>query len=76
MLKNILPVSQNPRYEIFDYPFLSPTPLLAALTALQTILNRGHGTTTEKRVGSNNRFAFFVKGSIILPLIFRMKIYH
>jgi len=40
--EDIMTAGNNPRDEIFNNSFLAPSPLLAAFTALHTVLGRRH----------------------------------
>jgi hypothetical protein len=51
MRKDVLPVSGNPRYKIIDNPFLVPSPLLAALSALAALLGHSRGIPGESGAG-------------------------
>jgi hypothetical protein len=47
MREDILPVSGNPRYKVLNDPFLVPSPLLAALSALEAVLGHTRGISGE-----------------------------
>jgi hypothetical protein len=73
MRKNILTVCVYPRDEVFDYPVLIPAPLLAALTALQTILDQDHGKNTEKQLIEISGIFFSDRGIIVVLFLFSIK---